>query len=112
GTVANVLALTTAIGFLKSSYTALYDKMKEGEIQMARLQTAFGDQVAASREYMKAVLYAARTPVDVSQVVDSTAVLRSFQFDPFAEADPKTGRALLDILMDMAGAMGTDLATA
>jgi hypothetical protein len=85
-------------------------KMREVESQIIRLTTAHQDSAKAVKDYQEAVLFASKTPFSVGSVTESVAVLRTFQFNPFR--DVGGGRNMLEMLGDMAGALGVDLATA
>ena len=111
GTLASV-----AVGAgLASLYFGVVRPLSQSAIVMeqrfVRLESALQDSIKAVDEYAKAIQYSAKTPFLTSQVSDAVAMLRAFQFDPFEQID-ESGRTLLDLLGDMAGAMGTDLETA
>jgi methyl-accepting chemotaxis protein len=115
--------LTTAIVGLSAAlavgYGSLYfglinplvESAKVSEQRFVRLESALQNTIQAVQEYQKSIEYASKTPFLIQQVSDAAAMLRAFQFDPFAKIN-ESGRTLLDLLGDMAGAMGTDLETA
>lgn len=81
------------------------------EQQLTQLKTSLQSTTLGVQEYQKAMEFAAVTPFAVGQVIRSATLLRTFQFDPFAT--PKEGgRQLIEVLGDMAGAMGRDVALA
>lgn len=81
------------------------------EQQLTQLKTSLQSTTLGVEEYAKAMEFAATTPFAVGQVIRSATLLRTFQFDPFAR--PKEGgRQLIEVLGDMAGAMGRDVALA
>ncbi|GIW22492.1 MAG: hypothetical protein KatS3mg068_1499 [Candidatus Sericytochromatia bacterium] len=89
----------------------LVESAKVSEQRFVRLESALQSTTQAVYEYQRAIQFASRTPFLISQVSDASAMLRAFQFDPFEKVG-ESGRMLIEILGDMAGAMGTDLETA
>lgn len=102
---------SAAVVGLGAAFVGLGSKMMQSEEQLAKLQTAFQSQAMAAEEYSKAVLHAARTPFETDEVIGAVVQMQVFQVNAF-ERIGKSGRKLVDILGDMAGATGTDLATA
>ena len=113
--IAGIAAVTSVaaagVTLLGAAFAGLGIKMVESEVQLAKLQTAFQSQSKAAIEYQKAVLHAARTPFETDEVINAVVQMQVFQVNAF-ERIGKSGRQLVDILGDMAGATGTDLATA
>lgn len=88
-----------------------WQSMKTAESSIIKLKTALQDSVKGVQDYERAVKFAAETPFPVEKVVEASVALRAFQADPF-EVVTKSGTKLINVLGDMAGAMGQDLTTA
>lgn len=88
-----------------------WQSMKTAESSIIKLKTALQDSVKGVQDYERAVKFAAETPFPVEKVVEAAVALRAFQTDPF-EKVTKGGLQLINVLGDMAGAMGQDLTTA
>lgn len=84
---------------------------KETESQLVKLKTSMQDVTGAVNEYQRAVRFAAETPFAVNQVVSAAAMLRTFEFNPFEKLE-KDSRNLMQVLGDMAGAMGMQISEA
>lgn len=109
-----ILGLATGIGVAFAGWqisSTLFQAMKTAESQLIRLKTAMQDSVKGAQEYVEALKFAARTPFPVESVIEAAAQLRVFQLDPFKKVND-SGRELLTVLGDMAGAMGQDVSLA
>lgn len=110
--VVAVVALGAAlIAGIYTGMQAVIGTMAQTEQQITKLHTSFQDLTKATIMYGKALKFAAETPTSMNEVIDSITQLQVFQFQSFDKVD-KSGRQLIGMLGDMAGAMGTDLATA
>ena len=106
------LATGLAVAFAGISIVdKTFTSMKTAEASILKLKTALQSATAGVADYERAVRFAAKTPFPVEQVVQAAVALRAFQTDPFKEVT-KGGALLMDVLGDMAGAMGQDLTTA
>ncbi len=106
-TAAGVAAAFAGIAIVDKTWRS----MKTAETSIIKLKTALQDSVKGVQDYERAVKFAAETPFPVEKVVEASVALRTFQADPF-EIVTKSGNNLINVLGDMAGAMGQDLTTA